>query len=139
MVAPERRMSSWVITKIAAPVFASFCSFFETGDHLDVHQVFQAELSEVARRRSLGPATDWYSQTESEGNAHAHQGNCNATPRPAFGQRFRHKALIGSLAYTTNLMLAAHLPLGLLRQGVYMRLVPLKKLNLCDGRFHHLR
>src|ERR1700690_3891892 len=30
LVAPERRMSSWVITKIAAPVFASFCSFFET-------------------------------------------------------------------------------------------------------------
>src|ERR1700722_19898920 len=30
LVAPERRMSSCVITKIAAPVFDNFCSFFET-------------------------------------------------------------------------------------------------------------
>src|ERR1700733_2866753 len=29
-VAPDRRMSSCVITKIAAPVFESFCSFLET-------------------------------------------------------------------------------------------------------------
>src|ERR1700722_9097942 len=30
LVAPERRISSCVITKIAAPAFDSFCSFFET-------------------------------------------------------------------------------------------------------------
>src|SRR5438445_8723310 len=29
-VAPERRMSSWVMTKMAAAVLESFCSFFET-------------------------------------------------------------------------------------------------------------
>ena len=29
-VAPERRISSWVMTKMAAAVFESFCSFFET-------------------------------------------------------------------------------------------------------------
>ena len=30
LVAPERRMSSWVITKIAAATCDNFCSFFET-------------------------------------------------------------------------------------------------------------
>ncbi len=30
LVAPERRMYSRVMTKIAAPVFENFCSFFET-------------------------------------------------------------------------------------------------------------
>src|ERR1035441_3382813 len=30
LVAPERRMSSWLITKTAAPVLDSVCSFFET-------------------------------------------------------------------------------------------------------------
>ena len=30
LAAPERRISSWVMTNIAAPVLDSFCSFFET-------------------------------------------------------------------------------------------------------------
>ena len=69
-----------------------------------LHQMAEACASEVARRRSLGLATDGNSQSEREGSAHAPQRNCITTPRPALGQRFRHKALIGSLTWTTNLM-----------------------------------
>ena len=52
LVAPERRMSSWLITKIAAPVFASFCSFLET----DVTWTFirSSRLNWVRSRGDLG-------------------------------------------------------------------------------------
>jgi len=55
-VMPERRMSSCVITKIAAPVFASFCSFLET----DVTWTFiRSSRLNCVRSRGVGvwPAT----------------------------------------------------------------------------------
>src|ERR1035437_5623764 len=69
------------------------------GDRSDmnIHQVFQAELGEVARSGGLGRAGACDSPAECEGNTQARQENCSAISGPAIAQRFRHKALIGSL------------------------------------------
>jgi hypothetical protein len=40
-------MSSWVMTWIAAAVCDSFCSLLDTG-HLDVHQVFEPDFTQVS-------------------------------------------------------------------------------------------
>jgi hypothetical protein len=46
LVAPDLRISSWVVTKIAAAVRERFCSFGYRGDH-DVHQIFQTGLAQI--------------------------------------------------------------------------------------------
>ncbi len=50
LVAPERRMSSWLMTKIAAPVFDNFCSLTRDGSHLHVQEIFQIHLRQIGLR-----------------------------------------------------------------------------------------
>ncbi len=55
LVAPDRRMSSGVITKIAAAVRESFCSFFET----EVTLTFIKSSIFIAVRSTPDPVPCW--------------------------------------------------------------------------------